>query len=94
MPAAKSRADKLTHELGAKATTSTYIEAISSLEKLTIDVLADGPQFSSDCFAHTSPAIQKAVDRLLELHASTPWVNDILAALKNKTGKVDGGGDR
>lgn len=86
-PAAKSRADKLTQELAAKPTTSGYIDGISSLEKFAMDVISEGPQFSPDCFEHTSPAIQKAVDKLLEHHATTPWVNEILAALKNKTGK-------
>ena len=50
-------------------------------------MLTEGPQYSPECFEHTSPAIQKKADKLLEQHATTPGVKEILAALKNKTGK-------
>jgi hypothetical protein len=86
-PKAKLRAELLTKELAAKPSSSSYIKGIELLEKFAIDVIADGPAFSPDCFGYTSPEIQKSVDKILVDHAETPWIKEILVALKNKTGK-------
>jgi hypothetical protein len=87
LPKAQGRAALLTKEVGGKPTSRGYISGLKMIEELALDVIAEGPPFSPDCFEHTSPKIQKGVDKILVDHAETPWVKEILPALKNKTGR-------
>jgi hypothetical protein len=86
-PASRARAEALLKEAGAAPEAAAYAKGLADLEKFAENVLAEGPIYSPDCFDHTSPDIQKKADRLLEVHAATPWVKEILAGLKEKTDK-------
>lgn len=85
LPANQSKLAALQSELSTKPTNVAYIKGIADIEKLASDVLAEGPRYSPDCMEHTSPEIQKAADKLLAEHASTPWIKDVLEGIKKKT---------
>lgn len=86
-PGPLARATAITKELGASADSVAYAKGITEIEKFAADILAVGPVYSPDCFLHTSPEIQKKIDKLLETYKATPWVGEVLTALKEKTGK-------
>ena len=64
-----------------------YITALKELEEFAADVLAELPRGAPACFEHTSPEIQKKVEKLQEANSSTPEVKEVLEALKRPTDK-------
>jgi hypothetical protein len=87
MPANQSRLAALQTRLAADSKNASYKEGLADLEEFAAKVLVKEPRFSPDCFNHTSPAVQKAADKLLEKHAATPWVKDVLEGIKKQTDK-------
>ena len=73
--------------LGAKPENAAYLQGLADLEEFAAKILVKEPRYSPDCFDHTSPAIQKAADKLLEKHAATPWVQEVLDGIKKNTDK-------
>lgn len=86
-PQIKPRAQAVITEQASKPDTANYANAIAEIEKFTATILASGPQYSPTCFNHTTPEIQKKVDKMLESYGTTPWIKQILTALKEKTGQ-------
>lgn len=84
-PASKSRAEALGKELGSGSEAAAYSKGLAALENFAARELADGPRYAPDCFEHTSSSIQKKVEKLEASYGATPWVKDILAAMKEKT---------
>ena len=74
-------------DMTAEPANAAYADGIAKLEEFAALVLATGPQGAPDCFEHTSTEIQREADKLLATHAATPWVKEILEALKKKTDK-------
>ncbi len=87
LPASQTRAAALTKELGSHADAVAYAKAIKDLEDFAADVLSEGPNFSPDCFNHTTSGIRKKAETLASRYATTPSVKDICAALGNPTDK-------
>ncbi len=81
----QGRLKTLHAKLAAVPENAAYIEGIADLEDFAAKVLVKEPRFSPDCFDHTSPAIQKAADKLLEKHSTTPWVKEVLEGIKKNT---------
>jgi hypothetical protein len=88
LPASEqSRAAGLKKELAASPEAIAYAGGLADLEKFALDVLTETPRFSPDCFEFTSGEVEKKVDKLLKTYGTTPWIKDILEALKQKTGR-------
>lgn len=71
-------------ELSQTPSNIAYIKGITDIEDFADDVLAKISIYSEK--GHTTPEIQKKCDKMIEIHAETPWIKDIFTALKNKTG--------
>jgi hypothetical protein len=80
----QARITALDAEFSQTPSNEAYIKGISDIEEFADDVLAKISIYSEK--GHTTPEIQKKCDKLLEVHAETPWIKDVLTALKNKTG--------
>jgi len=83
-PANQAKVGALAGELLKDPVNLAYIKGISDIEEMADDVLAKISKFSEK--GHTAPEIQKRCDKLLAEHAQTPWIKDVLTALKEKTG--------
>jgi len=71
-------------ELSAAPENVAYIKGITDIEDFAEAVLAKVS--SGSLKGHTTPEIQKKCDKMLADHAETPWIKDVLTAMKNKTG--------
>jgi predicted esterase len=83
-PKHSSKVAALDSELSASAENAAYIKGIGDIEDFAEGILAKVSEGSLK--GHTTPEIQKKCDKMLADHATTPWIKDVLAALKNKTG--------
>jgi len=70
-------------ELSASAENAAYIKGIADIEDFAESVLSKVS--SGSLHGHTTPEIQKKCDKMLSDHAETPWIKEVLTALKNKT---------
>lgn len=87
LPANRARLASLQSGISTDPQNPAYIAGIADLEELAAKTLSKSPRFSPDCFKFTSPEIQKAADKLLEKHAATPWVKEVLEGIKKMTDK-------
>lgn len=83
-PKHSAKVAALDSELSAPAANAAYIKGIEDIEDFAEAVLAKVN--SGSLKGHTNPEIQKKCDKMLADHAETPWIKDVLTALKNKTG--------
>lgn len=81
------RLDALHTKLSSTLANTAYVQGLADLEAFAAKVLVNEPQYAPKCFNHTSPAVQKGADQLLETHSNTPAVKDLLQAIKKKTDK-------
>lgn len=86
LPANLANIKALNATLSAESTNAAYIQGLEELEKIAEDIFAKGAPGS--IFESTSPAIQKRADTLLQKHASTPWIKEVLEGMKKKTDKA------
>jgi len=82
-PASQPKVAALADELLKDPVNLAYIKGIADIEDTAEDVLAKISKFSEK--GHTAPEIQKRCDKLLVPHAETPWIKEVLTALKEKT---------
>ncbi|MFT4175635.1 MAG: hypothetical protein QM627_03185 [Luteolibacter sp.] len=85
---ARARIEAIGKECSATPESATYSAGLADIEKFSLDVLAEGPQYSPECMNHTSDKIQKKADELLLKHGNTPWIKEVFTSLKKKTGKL------
>lgn len=83
-PVHSAKISALDAELSAGPENAAYIKGIADIEEFADSVLAKISIYSEK--GHTTPEIQKKCDKLLVEHSGTPWISDVLTALKNKTG--------
>ena len=83
-PAHQAKIASLDTEFSQSPINKAYIKGISDIEEVADNVLSKISKFSEK--GHTAPEIQKRCDKLLAEHAQTPWIKDVLTALKEKTG--------
>ena len=74
-------------DLTAEPANAAYADGIAKLEEFAALLLSTGPLKAPESYDDTSEEIQAALAKLLETHATTPWVKDVLEALKKKTEK-------
>lgn len=86
LPVNQTKLAALKTGLSTDPKNAAYIQGIADLEKLSASLFAE--QSGASLFEHTSPDIQKRVDKLLEQHSATPWIKDVLEGMKKKTDKA------